>query len=212
LGVQFTIGHLGGGSKDLDLPPESMSEALAELLRELHTADDEHYQVSVSTPAGLSLTVFDSGLMAQWASEIKEYVYYLPSTLEEAIKVMAAAVGAGSGGHLPGFTAERPDHGPGLNYILLSMGDFALHKAAGAGNSLRVKELLAAGHDVNRRDRFGVTPIMLAAINGRSEVCRLLIAAGADLSVRDNDGWGLLRMAKNSPEAAAVLRQAGATE
>lgn len=39
--------------------------------------------------------------------------------------------------------------------------------------------------DVNERHPFGWTPLMLAAVNGRASVVKLLIAAGADPNAQD---------------------------
>lgn len=39
--------------------------------------------------------------------------------------------------------------------------------------------------DVNIRHKFGWTPLMVAAVNGRREICKLLIKAGADPNAGD---------------------------
>jgi ankyrin repeat protein len=45
-----------------------------------------------------------------------------------------------------------------------------------------VRRLLAAGADVNARDRHGQTALMLAAHRGALDVVEALIEAGADLN------------------------------
>uniref|UniRef100_A0A1I8FX11 ANK_REP_REGION domain-containing protein n=1 Tax=Macrostomum lignano TaxID=282301 RepID=A0A1I8FX11_9PLAT len=67
-----------------------------------------------------------------------------------------------------------------------------LHYAAQGGNSAAASALLAAGASPNARDRFGSTPLMVAAREApaanAAAVCRVLLDAGSDWSLRD--GWG----------------------
>lgn len=59
-----------------------------------------------------------------------------------------------------------------------------LLRASGEGNTERVKELIAAGHDVNGRDRrYGMTALKAAAAQGHAETVRALLAAGADVGI-----------------------------
>jgi hypothetical protein len=77
------------------------------------------------------------------------------------------------------------------------------------------RRLIAAGADVNARNRSGSTPLIEASRNGATEVARLLIQAGADLEARDTGshltplGWALQA---GQEEVARVLRDAGAKE
>jgi len=57
------------------------------------------------------------------------------------------------------------------------------------GREIEVKSLLTAGFDVNVADTDGITPLMASAMNGNPAIARLLIDAGADLSLRNK--WGL---------------------
>jgi ankyrin repeat protein len=85
------------------------------------------------------------------------------------------------------------------------------------GDEDTVRRLLDAGADPDRaiNDR-GETPLMRAASGffGNLPILRRLIAAGADLDRRDADGRTALDVAvgEGNPEAAAVLREAGAVE
>ena len=64
------------------------------------------------------------------------------------------------------------------------------------------------GYDVNATDIRGRTLLLLAAAGGHADICRLLIEAGADPSLRDVNGLDALSAAVESKkeEAAAVLR------
>lgn len=52
-----------------------------------------------------------------------------------------------------------------------------------------VKVALADGADANARDPvMGSTPLIFAALLGRTEIARMLLAAGADVHATDNNG------------------------
>jgi uncharacterized protein len=65
-------------------------------------------------------------------------------------------------------------------------GDPLLFIAARAGYRATVDVLLAAKANVNAKNRFGDTPLMVAALNGRLEIVRRLRMQGAELEPR---GW-----------------------
>ena len=86
--------------------------------------------------------------------------------------------------------------------------------ASRKGNLERVRQLIQEGQDVNRRDSFGRTPLMLAAANGRDQVVQELIRAGADVNGKDNhkrtalhyaSWWGHSSVIKTLAEAGANL-------
>ncbi|MBI5395380.1 MAG: ankyrin repeat domain-containing protein [Verrucomicrobia bacterium] len=64
----------------------------------------------------------------------------------------------------------------------------ALHWAAIYRHVEAVKELLAAGFDVNARTPLGMTPLHWAAAAGRTRVASLLLENGADVAVKDHAG------------------------
>ena len=47
---------------------------------------------------------------------------------------------------------------------------------------------LQRGADVNSTDDKGRSALVLAAEKGRAEICRILLEAGADPALRDDDG------------------------
>jgi 26S proteasome non-ATPase regulatory subunit 10 len=67
--------------------------------------------------------------------------------------------------------------------------DVSIHDAAEEGNIKAVKQHLAAGTDVDAKDMNGETPLNWATYNGHKEIVELLIAAGADMNVKDHV-WG----------------------
>ena len=66
--------------------------------------------------------------------------------------------------------------------------DRTLIAAIAGGDIEAVKQHLAAGVDVNAKNKVGGTPLHFAALEGRKEVVELLIAKGADVNVKTEDG------------------------
>ena len=85
--------------------------------------------------------------------------------------------------------------------------DESIHKAARAGHIEAVKQHLAAGADVNVKDRAGLTPLHFAADYGHKEVVELLIAKGGDVNTKDDGGMTPLDFAEG--ELADLLRKHG---
>lgn len=82
-----------------------------------------------------------------------------------------------------------------------------------AGNASAVRKILGHGIDPNERSLVtGATALMLAAGAGWGSTVDVLIAAGADVKLRDNSGKSALNRALNAGHTEIVkrLRQAGA--
>ena len=62
----------------------------------------------------------------------------------------------------------------------------AFLSACREGDLERVRQLIQDGQDVNRRDSYGWTPLMVAAVWGRDQIVCELIRAGADVNGKDN--------------------------
>ncbi len=79
------------------------------------------------------------------------------------------------------------------------------------GRIATVKRMLASGASVND-NRFGVNVLMYAAKDGHADIVRELLAAGAKLNAKDNDGDTALMYAAidNRAEIVKDLLMAGA--
>ena len=98
-----------------------------------------------------------------------------------------------------------------------SVPEISIHRAAYEGDIKSVKQHLAAGTDVNARNKSRSTALHRAAYHGHKEVAELLITEGADVNARDNNGRTALDWAGrtwpsggNHPEIADLLRKHGA--
>lgn len=92
-------------------------------------------------------------------------------------------------------------------------GRTALHNAVGAPDNVRAVELLlAAGAEVNIKDKFGHTPLQHASLMHNKLALELLLAHKADVNVRDEKGKTPLDhvLHSGSPEIVALLRKYGA--
>lgn len=71
-----------------------------------------------------------------------------------------------------------------------------LHEAIGRGDLEAIKQLIAAGEDLNAREPYGQsTPLMSATTMGHVDIAIALIDAGADLDLTENNGSTALHMA-----------------
>lgn len=70
-----------------------------------------------------------------------------------------------------------------------------LHTAAHEGNVQAVRQHIASGIDLNQKDQYGATPLIVATTFGRTEVARALIEAGADVEAPSSDGSTPLHIA-----------------
>lgn len=61
----------------------------------------------------------------------------------------------------------------------------ALMQAVNANNAGKVRDLIAQGVNINEYDSAGDAPLVMAAYKGYAEIVRLLLEAGADVTVVD---------------------------
>ena len=96
-----------------------------------------------------------------------------------------------------------------------SRGSTPLVDAAGDGDIILVESLIGRGEDIDRPQKWyrRFTPIHVAVFHQRTNIVRLLIAEGADLSPGDVNGLSPLYWARSGHDSAIVkmLVDAGAT-
>ena len=96
-----------------------------------------------------------------------------------------------------------------------SVPDISMYDAAEVGNIEAVKQHLAAGTDVNAKDKDGWSPLHPASYEGHQEIVELLIAKGADVNAKVEfgslQGMTPLDSANNSDrtEIISILRKHG---
>ena len=81
--------------------------------------------------------------------------------------------------------------GADVNLVDRAGGHTPLHFAAREQHAGIAQTLLSAGAEVDARDRFGKTPLMMALFSVRDrdgEVIRVLLASGADPELENNYG------------------------
>ncbi len=66
--------------------------------------------------------------------------------------------------------------------------DVDIHTATFLGNLEAVQQHIKSGSDLNLKNEYGSTPLVIAATFGKTEVAKALITAGADLNQISNDG------------------------
>ncbi|MBU4202565.1 MAG: acyltransferase family protein [Acidobacteria bacterium] len=71
----------------------------------------------------------------------------------------------------------------------------SLHAAALQGNIDEIQKHIKAGSDLNKKDAYGSSPLIVAVTFGKTEVARALIEAGADMKITNNEGSPPLHIA-----------------
>ena len=88
-----------------------------------------------------------------------------------------------------------------------------LYRLIKNGDRAKVQAWAASGGDVNLRNRFGWSLLMVAALRGRTDIVQVLLAAGADPAVENNFGdtaVSLARLKGFKRTAKAIERALGA--
>ena len=93
--------------------------------------------------------------------------------------------------------------------------DISIHDAAALGHIKAVKQHLAAGVDVNAKNKNGYTPLHTVTVYGNREIAELLIAKGADVNAKIEVGGYKgdtpldLTIKRKRTKAADLLRKHG---
>jgi ankyrin repeat protein len=94
---------------------------------------------------------------------------------------------------------------------LIAKLDFALHIASWQGRVQLMRSLIKLGAPLNGGGDHGRTPLHYAVLNGEYDAAELLLTAGADPTIRDEDGLdavgAALRSREGSNELVALIRR-----
>ena len=71
----------------------------------------------------------------------------------------------------------------------------SLHIAAFQGNIDAIRQHINASSELNKKDAYGSSPLIVAVTFGKTEIARALIEAGADLEITNNEGATPLHIA-----------------
>jgi len=88
-----------------------------------------------------------------------------------------------------------------------------IHTAVVTDNLEALKQHIAAGSDINEKDPYGgSSPLISAALFGKTEAAKILMNAGADLNVKNKDGSTALHTSAFfcRPEIVKMLLDKGA--
>lgn len=82
----------------------------------------------------------------------------------------------------------------------------SLHLAAGLGDFAGMEKLLDEGEDVNVRDGFGATPLLIATVAGREDVVEYLLDRKADPALSAKDGYTFMHGAAFSGKKSLIRK------
>lgn len=90
--------------------------------------------------------------------------------------------------------------------------DKVWENAVREGDPVQVYDLIAAGADVNAKDKYGQTAIMLASLNGHTDVVQFLVDAHAELNMTAKYNLSALMLAviNHHDHIVRILVDAGA--
>ena len=90
-----------------------------------------------------------------------------------------------------------------------------IHTAVITGNAEAIKQHIAAGSNLNKKDAMGgSSPLISACLYEKKEIAQLLIDAGADINFKNNDGSTPLHIAAFfcKPEMVKLLLEKKASK
>ena len=109
--------------------------------------------------------------------------------------------------------SPKDDTGNNTTAPKMEAPEIDIHTAVLTGNQEAIRQHIAAGSNINEKDPFGgSSPLISAALFGKTEEARILIDAGADINFQNNDGATALHVASFfcRPEIVQLLLDKGA--
>lgn len=113
---------------------------------------------------------------------IKSFLFILPLSI-------VLSCGAGEG------KSVRENDQAAHTKASINPPDMDIFTASLMGNLEVIRGHIQAGTDLNKKDPYGSTPLIIAATFGRTEVAWALIEAGADINLTNSDGATALHSA-----------------
>ena len=110
-------------------------------------------------------------------------------------------------------SAQKKESGPAKSEVKPPQVD--IHTAVLTDNLAALKQHIAAGTNINEKDPYGgSSPLISAALFGKTEAAKILIDAGADINVTNNDGSTALHTSAFfcRPEIVKMLLGKGANK
>ncbi|PFX32702.1 myotrophin-like [Stylophora pistillata] len=98
--------------------------------------------------------------------------------------------------------AEKP--GFYVNAEILN-GRNGVHFAADYGHSNIIEYLLSKGADINRPDKYNITPLLASIFEGKTDCVKLLLEKGADKTLKAPDGSSYIECAETD-EIKSLLK------
>jgi ankyrin repeat protein len=89
------------------------------------------------------------------------------------------------------------------------LGDTPLHTICSWGELEPVKQLIAAGADINAKGDHGSTPLFNAVIGRNAEVVSFLLKSGANPKIKNDWGRTALEYAKNISASKYIIKALG---
>ena len=83
---------------------------------------------------------------------------------------------------------EKPTNRTTVSQTSVKPPSVDIHTATFLGNLDAVRQHINANSDLNIKDQYGSTPLIIAATFGKTKVAKSLIEAGADMNITSNDG------------------------
>lgn len=111
-------------------------------------------------------------------------------------------------------SAQKKDSGPAAKPEVKPP-QVDIHTAIVTDNLAALKQHISAGSNINEKDPYGgSSPLISAAVFGKTEAAKILIEAGADINITNNDGSTALHTSAFfcRPEIVKMLLSKGANK